>query len=81
MVVHVAAVLSELSEFSTAVFALPIQVLLHSALLSMSGLLHMPPEQSLLKELLPTHITPERGHKDGLRYSTGINDLKLRLNL
>lgn len=44
MVVHVAAVLSELREFPAAVFTLPFQVLLHSALLSMGGLFHMPPE-------------------------------------
>lgn len=44
MVVHVATILSELSELPAAVFTLPFQVLLHSALLSMGGLLHMPPE-------------------------------------
>lgn len=71
MVVHVAAVLSELSELPAAVFTLPFQVLLHSALLSMGGLLDMPPEQGLLKELLPTHITPNQEHNGGLRPSTG----------
>lgn len=77
MVVHVAAILSELGELPAAVFALPFQVLLHSALLSMGGLLHMPPEQSLLKELLPTHITPNEEHKDLSTPSIGIKSLKI----
>lgn len=63
MVVHMAAVLSKLSELPAAVFTLPFQVLLHSALLSMRGLFHVPPEQSLLKELLPTHVTPNQEYK------------------
>lgn len=55
-----AAVFSELSELPPTVLALPLQVLLHTALLSMSGLFHMASEQGLLKELLPTHITPAK---------------------
>lgn len=62
MVVHVPAVLSELSKLPPTVLTLPFQVLLHSALLSMGGLLHMSPEQSLLEELLPTDITPNKEH-------------------
>lgn len=59
MVVDVAPVLSELSELPPALLTLPLQVLLHSALLPVRGFLHVPPEQSLLKELLPAHVTPE----------------------
>lgn len=59
MVVDVASVLSELSELSSTLLTLPLQVLLYSALLPMSGFLHVPPEQSLLKELFPTNVTPE----------------------
>ena len=59
VVVDVASVLSQLSELPSTLLTLPLQVLLHSALLPVRGFLHMPPEQSFLKELLPTHITPE----------------------
>lgn len=55
-----AAVFSELGELPPTVFTLSLQVLLHSALLSMSGFFHMASEQGLLKELLPTHITPAK---------------------
>lgn len=59
MVVDVASILSELSELSATLLTLPLQVLLYSALLPVCGLFNVSPEQSLLKELLPTHITPE----------------------
>lgn len=59
VVVDVTPVLSELSELPATVFTLPLQVLLHSALFTVRGLLHVSPEQSLLKKLLPAHITPE----------------------
>lgn len=58
MVVDVASILSELSEFPPTLLTLPLQVLLDSALLTVRGLFDMSPEQSLLKELLPTHVTP-----------------------
>ena len=58
VVVDVAPVLSELGELPAAVLADPLQVLLHTALLPVRRLLHVPPEQGLLKELLTTHGTP-----------------------
>lgn len=63
MVVDVAPILSKLSELPATLLTLSLQVLLHSALLPMCCFLHMPPEQSLLKELLPTHITPVEANK------------------
>lgn len=83
MVVHVAAVLSELSELPAAVFTLPFQVLLHSTLLSMGGLLHMPSEQSLLKELLPTDITPNQEQRliESQYRNQDTKDLRLGLRL
>lgn len=59
MVVDVPPVLSELSELPATLLTLSLQVLLHSALLAVRGFLHVPPEQSLLKELLPADVTPE----------------------
>lgn len=59
VVVDMASVLPELSELPPTLLALSLQVLLHTALLAMCGFLHVPPEQSLLKELLSTHVTPE----------------------
>lgn len=59
MVVDVTSVLSELSELPSALLTLSLQVLLYSALLPVRGFFDVPPEQSLLKELLPTHITPD----------------------
>lgn len=59
VVVDMASVLPELSELPPTLLTLPLQVLLHPALLAMRGFLHVPPEQSLLKELLSTHVTPE----------------------
>lgn len=59
VVVDVASVLSELSELPATLLTLPLQVLLHPAFLPVRGLFHMPPEQSLLKKLLPTDVTPE----------------------
>lgn len=59
MVVDVAPVLPQLGELPSTVLTLPLQVLLDAALLPVGGFLHVPPEQSLLKELLPTHVTPE----------------------
>lgn len=66
MVVDMASVLSELSELPPTLLTLPLQVLLYSAFLPVRGFLHVPPEQSLLKELLPTHITPVETNKTGL---------------
>lgn len=59
VVVYVASVLSQLSELPPTLLALPLQVLLDSAFLPVRGFLDVPPEQSLLEELLPTHVTPE----------------------
>jgi len=59
VVVDVASVLSELSELPATLLTLSLQVLLHSALLAVRCFLHVPPEQSFLEELLPTHVTPE----------------------
>ena len=53
-----APVLSELGELPAAVLADPLQVLLHTPLLPVRRLLHVPPEQGLLEELLTTHVTP-----------------------
>lgn len=66
VVVDMASVLSELSELPPTLLTLPLQVLLYSAFLPVRGFLHVPPEQSLLKELLPTHITPVETNKTGL---------------
>lgn len=55
-----APVLPQLGELPAALLALPLQVLLHAALLAVRGLLHVPPVQGLLVELLPTHVTPAR---------------------
>lgn len=66
VIINVAAVLSKLCEPPPTVFTLSLQVLLHSALLSMSGFLDMPSKQGLLKELLPTHITPAKRTKHNL---------------
>ena len=63
------AILSELSELASAVLTLPLQVLLDAALLAVRGLLHVPAEQGLLIELLPTYITPDqdtRTHRTSL---------------
>lgn len=59
MVVDVASVLPELRKLSPTLLTLPLQVLFYSALLPVRGFLHVPPEKSLLKELLSTHVTPE----------------------
>lgn len=59
MVVYVTSVLSQLSKLPPAVLTLSLQVLLYSAFLPMCGFLDVPPEQSLLKELLPAHVTPK----------------------
>lgn len=59
MVVDVAPVLSELSELPATLLTLPLQVLLHPALLAVRGFLHVSPEQGFLEELLPAHVTPE----------------------
>lgn len=63
VVVDVASILPELGEFSPTLLTLPLQVLLYSALLPVRGLFNVSPEQSLLKELLPTHITSEEANK------------------
>lgn len=60
VVVDVAPVLPQLGELPAALLALALQVLLHAALLAVRGLLHVPPVQGLLVELLPTHVTPAR---------------------
>lgn len=65
MVVDVAPVLPQLGKLPAALLALPLQVLLDAALLPVRGLLHVPPEQSLLVELLPTHVTPAGDHQTG----------------
>lgn len=62
MIVDVASVLPELRELPATVLTLSLQVLLHSALLPMRGLLHVPPEQSLLEELFTTNVTPENAN-------------------
>lgn len=58
VVVDVASVLSELSELPSTLLTLSLQVLLYSALLPVRGFFNVSPEQSLLKELLPTHVAP-----------------------
>lgn len=60
MVVDVASVLAELSELPPTLLALPHQVLLHPALLPVSGFLDVSPEQGLLIKLLSTHVTPAK---------------------
>lgn len=63
MVVDVASVLPELRELPATVLALSLQILLHSALLPVRGFLHVPPEQSLLEELLSTDVTSDDTNK------------------
>lgn len=63
MIVDVASVLPELRELPATVLALSLQVLLHSALLPVRGFLHVPPEQSLLEELLSTDVTSDDTNK------------------
>lgn len=73
MVVDVAPVLPQLGELPAALLALPLQVLLHAALLAVRGLLHVPPVQGLLVELLPTHVTPARGEGGAATHRGGFN--------
>lgn len=63
MVVDVAPVLSQLGKFSSTLLTLSLQVLFDSALLPMCGLLHVSPEQGLLVELFPAHVTPKDTNK------------------
>lgn len=71
MVVDVASVLPELSELPSTLLTLSLQVLLYSALLPVRGFFNVSPEQSLLKELLPTHVAPDETNVISMQRCSG----------